>query len=63
MVSATVAFPDFSSSRERDVQHAFVCTLQAGDVGCRLMLIAGPSQVDRVLALSGRPVAGPEGCR
>jgi anti-sigma B factor antagonist len=113
-MSVTVAFPDFSASRECRVGEAFVCALQASDVapawvhvagdldiasaprlaqalrhtdtparlvvldlreltfmdsagvhvivaasicarrdGRRLMVIRGPSQVDRMLALSG----------
>jgi len=40
-MSVTVAFPDFSSSRERGVGRAFVCTLQAGDLGPSWVHVAG----------------------
>jgi anti-anti-sigma factor len=40
-VSVTVAFPDFSAGRERGVGRAFVCTLQAGDVGPSWVRVAG----------------------
>jgi anti-sigma B factor antagonist len=40
-MSLTVAFPDFSANREHGVGQAFVCTLQAGDVGPAWVHVAG----------------------
>jgi hypothetical protein len=53
MVSATVAFPDFSSNREHDVQHASACTLQPGDVGPSWVRVAGDLDTASALRLDG----------
>jgi anti-anti-sigma factor len=40
-MSLTVAFPDFSATRERGAGQEFVCTMQAGDVSPVWVHVAG----------------------
>lgn len=44
-MSVTVAFPDFSVSRECGVGHPFVCALHAGDVGPSWVRVAGDLEI------------------
>jgi anti-anti-sigma factor len=47
-MSPSVAFPDFSTDRERRVGRSFVCTLQAGEVGPAWVHVAGDLDVKSV---------------
>jgi anti-sigma B factor antagonist len=60
-MSPTVVFPDFSAHREGGVAQAFVCTLQAGDVGPAWVHVAGDldissaSRLERALRHTDTP--------